>query len=93
MERQPDEFNEMGSFVCDVMMKYSDSDLCLCNPGMIRIDFRKGNLTYDIIFEAIPFENIISSALFTGEDLFKVFKTLYSSKMSLYIQKGFQVNA
>ena len=53
MERVPDEKNEMGSFVCNVMMDKSDSDLCLCNPGMIRIDFRKGNLTYDVVFEGI----------------------------------------
>lgn len=32
------------------MMDESKTDFCICNPGMIRIDFRKGPLTYDLVF-------------------------------------------
>ena len=53
---------------------------------MIRIDYRKGPLNYDLIFEglyivliAIPFSDTVTSSQFTGEELIKVFEILYSS--------------
>lgn len=50
MPRLPDDKNYMGSFMCEVMIYQSRINLCLCNPGMIRIDWRKGQLNYDLIF-------------------------------------------
>lgn len=53
MPRLPDEKNYMGVFTCDVMNHFAKTEFCIVNPGMLRIDFRKGDLTYDIIFEGI----------------------------------------
>ena len=50
MSRLPEDKNSMGVFICDAITDNLRENLCLVNPGMIRIDFRTGNLTYDLIF-------------------------------------------
>ena len=72
MPRTPDNKNYMGSFICKAFLHSMNDEFCLINPGMIRIDYRKGPLTYDLIFEgnyfykyilnlAIPFSDIVTS--------------------------------
>ena len=41
----------MGAFFCNAFSQILKTEFCIINPGMLRIDFRKGPLTYDLIFQ------------------------------------------
>ncbi len=60
----------LGNLFVDLMLKaLPGADVAIANAGSIRASLPAGELTYGSIYEAMPFDNQLSSAEVTGEEL------------------------
>ncbi len=47
----------LGALAAEALRRYAHADAALLNPGGLRADLPKGELTYGALFRALPFEN------------------------------------
>lgn len=59
----------LGRLVADSFREAGRADIALTNPGGIRAPFRAGALTYEELFQALPFENEVVVLSLSGKDL------------------------
>jgi 5'-nucleotidase len=59
----------LGNLVADVLRKSAHADLGLTNGGGLRADLPSGPLTYGALFEALPFDNKLTTVEVDGKSL------------------------
>lgn len=83
-----DEESPLGDYVCDVLINYTKSEICIFNKGGIRINWEKGPLTYYTLFQTFPFNNFVTTFELNGEELIKVMRILQRGKKGFYHTSG-----
>ncbi|WP_395167721.1 bifunctional metallophosphatase/5'-nucleotidase [Francisella salimarina] len=58
--------------LADIIKNQTGSDLALVNSHGIRRSLPQGNITYGMIYEAMPFDNMVVTMDIKGSDLFKL---------------------
>ncbi|MDD5009327.1 MAG: 5'-nucleotidase C-terminal domain-containing protein [Syntrophorhabdaceae bacterium] len=59
----------LGNLITDIMRQRSSSRIALINGGGIRTSIRKGNITLNDIYSALPFDNYIVAMKLTGREI------------------------
>lgn len=62
----------LGDLITDIMRQQSNSQIALTNGGGIRASIRKGNITLNDIYTALPFDNYIVAMKLTGREIKEV---------------------
>ena len=63
------EESQLGDLVADVLRKNGHTDVGITNAGGVRADLPAGDLRYDALFEALPFENRLTVITLSGKQL------------------------
>lgn len=61
--------SEFGNLVTDIIRKKVNADFALFNPGGIRATLEPGPISYELLYNILPFENGISLLKLTGKEL------------------------
>lgn len=64
-----DQESPLGNLVADVLQDYGKTDFSLVNSGGIRTSLDAGEISYDAIFRANPFDNYINIVRLKGKDI------------------------
>jgi 2',3'-cyclic-nucleotide 2'-phosphodiesterase/3'-nucleotidase/5'-nucleotidase len=56
----------MGEWVCDIMRKYTGTQIGIQNGGGLRVSLPKGDLTVGSMYMLMPFDNTLVTAKLTG---------------------------
>lgn len=59
----------LGNLITDIMRRQSNSQIALINGGAIRTGIRKGPVTLNDIYSALPFDNYIVAMKLTGREI------------------------
>jgi 2',3'-cyclic-nucleotide 2'-phosphodiesterase (5'-nucleotidase family) len=59
----------LGDLITDIMRQASGSQVALINGGGIRLGIRKGNITLNDVYAALPFDNYIVAVKLTGREI------------------------
>lgn len=59
----------LGDFCPDAIRDQMDADIALVNGGSIRVDMKKGDITYGNILEVFPFNNNLIKLEVTGQQI------------------------
>jgi len=79
--------------IADVIRKYAKTDVGMQNIGGIRASLDAGDITYDDIYNLMPFDNTVIVTTFTGAQLLKVIKHSYAfHKYPVSIMAGVKVD-
>ena len=74
-EPQDGKYNIPLSYtIADIMKKDTHSDIALQNTHGIRKSLPQGDITYSMLYEAMPFDNMINTLQIKGSDLLKLIK-------------------
>ena len=68
----------IGNFVTDLCLEYSDAHMCIMNNGGLRTTISKGNITREMIYELMPFENELVVVELNKEDYIKLVNYIVS---------------
>lgn len=60
--------------IADVMKKNTNSDIALQNSHGIRRSLPKGDITFSMLYETMPFDNMVVTLQIKGSDLFNLIK-------------------
>ena len=67
--------SSLGNLVCDMLVQYVkeekglQADFCFLNTGGLRIELPKGEITRSMLYELMPFENLLVIAKLDGVEL------------------------
>ena len=64
-----DQESALGNLVADAMLDRSKADFALVNSGGIRMSIDAGPITYDGLFKALPFDNMLNVVTLKGRDV------------------------
>jgi len=93
LERNRDEDNILGNFVCDVIKENMKTDFCVFNFGTLRATWDIGYLNVYDLFQMFPFINYMSRIEVQGSTLKKIMKTLEEGAKAFYPSSGFLMKA
>ena len=62
----------LGNFVTDLCLSYTEADICVMNNGGLRSSISKGNITVGMIYELMPFENELVIVELSKTDFFEM---------------------
>ena len=65
----------LGTVVADAIKYMTKADVAFMNTGGMRKTIKKGRVTKNDVFEALPFDNYVGIMDLTGTDLIKVVET------------------
>ena len=65
----------LATWINDVMREASGADIALQNPGGIRTEMHKGELTIGDIYRIMPFDNTVVTVELTGSEIVRLLKT------------------
>jgi 5'-nucleotidase len=82
----------LGSLLADSLRNMERADVALLNPGGLRADLRKGDLTYGAVFEVLPFDNWVATLQMTGEQLLQLLHAAYSGRKGVFQVSGLEVH-
>lgn len=68
------EASKLGKYVASAMKAETGADIAFMNSGGLRRDLKKGGVTYNDVFEAIPFQNYVVVTELTGDDILKLIR-------------------
>ncbi len=64
-----DQESPFGNLIADVLREKGRADFALVNSGGIRTSLDRGPITYDGLFRALPFDNLLQVVELSGSDL------------------------
>jgi 5'-nucleotidase len=64
-----DQESAFGNLIADVLREKGKADFALVNSGGIRTSLDAGKITYDGLFRALPFDNLLQVVELSGRDL------------------------
>ncbi|WP_141603515.1 5'-nucleotidase C-terminal domain-containing protein [Terrilactibacillus laevilacticus] len=79
--------NALGNLVADSMKSAMNSDFALMNGGGIRDNLDKGNITWNDLFNILPFGNTLVKMDITGKDL----QDILNAQLNTYYGPDFSV--
>lgn len=79
---------ELGNFVSDLALRYTNAEISIVNKGVIRIPWPAGPLTNYDLFLTFPFDNYFVSFETTGENLIEIIQTVQRGQKSFYFVGG-----
>lgn len=59
----------LGNLIADIMRERGQSDFSLVNSGGIRTPLEAGPVTYDDVFRALPFDNVLNVVRLNGKQI------------------------
>jgi len=64
----------LGNLMCEAMQKrkYVETDFCVTNSLGIRTDILEGDITMDMMYNVMPFENTITTMILSGIEVRKM---------------------
>src|SRR5262249_5851719 len=81
-----------GNLFADLMREArADADVAIINGGSLRADLPPGELTFGALFEALPFDNRISTVRLRGRDLRALLEHHFESQNGLWSVSGIRV--
>ena len=83
-----EEESPLGNYICDVLKKFTKSDICIFNKGGIRINWESGNLSYYTLYQTLPFDNLAVTFELTGQELVDTMKILQAGEKGFYHSSG-----
>ena len=70
----------LANFICDIINKKAESQICFENNGGIRASLNKGEVRMKDAFMVLPFENAIVSMDLTGKDILDIMEKALGSE-------------
>ncbi len=64
----------LGQWITMVMQEEAMSDIAVTNAGGIRAPFDAGEVTMEEVYTVMPFDNVLSTFEFTGEQVYDLFE-------------------
>ena len=68
----------LGNALADATRQMEKADVALYNPGGLRSDLPKGELTFGALYEVFPFDNTVATLTLTGDEIVRLFEALFS---------------
>lgn len=78
----------LGNFIADAVKNYTNADVVILNPGMVRRNWPNGNLTNYILHQTITFDNTIIIFEILGSELKNLLKIIQEGEFGYYITAG-----
>jgi len=79
----------LGDFISDAQRKIMKSDIAITNPGGIRADINKGNITWGDIYTVQPFNNELVRMTMTGKQIRDLLNKQWGEKTQMLQISGF----
>jgi len=79
LTRSKDEESALGDLVTDALLKKSGADVALYNGRQLRNDIFEGDITYGLLYTAIPYDFQMTVIEMTGKDLKEVLEQSFTS--------------
>jgi 5'-nucleotidase len=81
----------LGDFIADSIREMEKADIGLVNPGGLRADIPRGELTYGNVYEVLPFDNALASLTVTSEELTRLIRAAYNARKGVFQVSGLEV--
>jgi 2',3'-cyclic-nucleotide 2'-phosphodiesterase (5'-nucleotidase family) len=86
-----DQESALGNLVADAMLDRSKADFALVNSGGIRMSIDAGPITYDVLFKALPFDNMLNVVTLKGRDVKLLYRIATSGAHGVAAFAGLQL--
>lgn len=80
--------SSIGNLITDAVRNYTNTDLAIANPGGLRADIDKGDITVGNVIEVFPFNNNILVLEMEGSDLKDVLEQSASMNVAGVLEKS-----
>lgn len=80
--------SELGNLLADALRYKTGADVAIVNPGGIRTSIDQGPITYEEVFRAFPFDNVVSVLKVTGRELKQIFRVAQSGSRGYFPFSG-----
>lgn len=81
----------LGNLITDAVRIYSKADAVFTNPGGLRADIEKGDITAGHIINVVPFNNNVLMMDMTGKDLKDLLEQSASLNAGMLAQSGIKI--
>ena len=71
--------SNLGDFCADALRVFTDADIALINGGGIRTNINRGNILFNDLYNIMPFGDMITTGIITGQQLLDVLEFSVSS--------------
>ncbi len=71
----------LGNLICDIMRKYTRTDIFIMNSGKVRKGFKKGPVSLGDLYNILPYEGNLVTAEMTGKEIKKILESSCAFKM------------
>jgi 5'-nucleotidase len=86
-----DQESAFGNLVADAMRERGKADFSLVNGGGIRMSIDAGPITYDGLFKALPFDNMLNVVRLKGKDVKLLYRISTSGAHGLASFSGLKI--
>ncbi len=91
IEHQRQRESEMGNLITDALKKAAGTTAAIANPGGIRANLEQGDITYESVFRAFPFDNAINVLTVTGKELKLILRVAQSGSRGFFPVAGLKL--
>ena len=81
----------LGNLVADALRAKAKSDFSLVNSGGLRISLDAGPITFDGLFQALPFDNLLNVVRLKGKDVKMLFRIATSGSHGIVEFSGLKL--
>jgi len=83
--------SNMGNFVADIIRKYGNSRIGIINSGALRENIPSGDITFEKIYSAFPFNDELISMDLKGKDIIEILSNNFAGKHGILQVSGIKV--
>jgi 2',3'-cyclic-nucleotide 2'-phosphodiesterase (5'-nucleotidase family) len=91
LQHHRDQEGAFGNLVADALLDKSGADFSLVNSGGIRISLDAGPITFDGLFRALPFDNILNVIRLKGKDVKLLYRIATAGSHGIVAFSGLQI--
>lgn len=90
--RDPQQESALGNLVADTLVEATGADFSIINAFGIRANIDQGPITYEEVFNTLPFDNRIGVAQVTGKQLILLLRIAVSGANGIFPTSGLEIN-
>lgn len=93
IEHHRREESPLGNLVADALRDATHADVAIVNPGGIRANLPEGEIRYEDVFRALPFDNYVSTVEVTGKELLLLLRLTQNGMKGFFPTSNLRIRA
>jgi 5'-nucleotidase len=83
--------SQLGNLIADSFRHSTGADFALVNPGGVRSHIEAGTITFDSVFRALPFDNVLALVRLTAQELRNILRVAQSGARGFTAVSGLRL--